>query len=94
MCKYVSSKRIGYGPLTLKGLRKGQWRELSKVEIMKLKKAYKPPPGISLRSSREEEEGLEDETISAKKEGNRGKIKNKDENAPKTATEKHEQAHF
>ena len=79
MCKYVSSKRIGYGPLTLKGLRKGQWRELSKVEIMKLKKACKPPPGISLPSSREEEEGLEDETISAKKEGNRGKIKNKDE---------------
>ena len=46
---------------------------------MKLKKACKPPPGISLPSSREEEEGLEDETISAKKEGNRGKIKNKDE---------------
>ncbi len=36
-CPCVSMKRIEFGTVLLKGLRKGQWRELSGSEIMRLK---------------------------------------------------------
>ena len=77
-CKYVSSKRIGFGPLTLKGLRKGHWRELNKAEIFKLKKACKPPPGILLPSA-DEEEDVEKGVHSTEKGGRSHKIQNKDD---------------
>ena len=41
-CTYLSSKRCGFGPLTLRGLRKGQWRELTSSEINNLKKSCIP----------------------------------------------------
>lgn len=31
--------RVGYGPLNLKGLRRGKWRRLTKVEIARLRRA-------------------------------------------------------
>lgn len=36
-CPMVSMKRIEFGPIQVKGLRRGQWRELSLTEIQKLK---------------------------------------------------------
>lgn len=44
-CKFVSLKRIAFGPVTLKGLRKGQWREMTQSEIFALKKSCKRSDG-------------------------------------------------
>jgi 23S rRNA pseudouridine2605 synthase len=41
-CKFVSLKRTAFGPVTLKGLRKGQWREMTPSEIFSLKKSCTP----------------------------------------------------
>ena len=38
-CEFVSLKRTEFGPIKLKGLRKGQWREMTSSEIMNLKKS-------------------------------------------------------
>jgi 23S rRNA pseudouridine2605 synthase len=43
-CPVVSIKRTAFGPIELKGLRKGQWRELSLTEIEKLKEGCKERP--------------------------------------------------
>ena len=40
-CKFVSLKRTAFGPINLKGLRKGQWREMTQSEIFNLKKSCK-----------------------------------------------------
>jgi 16S rRNA U516 pseudouridylate synthase RsuA-like enzyme len=36
--KVVELDRIGFGPLTLAGLKRGEWRYLNKPEINRLKK--------------------------------------------------------
>jgi len=77
-CKYVSCKRIGYGPLTLKGLRKGQWRELNKAEIAKLKRSCKPPKGTLLPSV-ENKEITKDDVYGVGGKGNSRKVQNKDD---------------
>jgi len=49
-CTLVSVKQIQFGPVSLKGLRKGQWRELTSTEISKLKLSCKPGSQIPLRT--------------------------------------------
>lgn len=39
-----SSKSVSFGPVKLRGLKKGDWRELTSVEIDKLKKSCKLSP--------------------------------------------------
>jgi 23S rRNA pseudouridine2605 synthase len=43
-CEFISLKRTEFGSLKLKGLRKGQWKELSPTEITKLKKSCSRKP--------------------------------------------------
>ena len=43
-CPIISVKRTAFGPVELKGLRKGQWRELSLTEIQMLKESCKEAP--------------------------------------------------
>jgi hypothetical protein len=40
-CDIVSIKRTEFGPIGLKGLRKGMWRELTKNEIENIKRSCK-----------------------------------------------------
>ena len=40
-CELVSVRRVEFGPLKLKGLRRGSWRELTAVEIGALKRSCK-----------------------------------------------------
>lgn len=51
-CKLVSSRRTGFGPLRLKGLKKGEWRELSPAEIVKLKAACKKLPNSVIETAK------------------------------------------
>jgi pseudouridine synthase len=53
-CEMINLKRIEFGPIKLKGLRRGEWRELTQVEIERLKgscvKSGSVPPKRKLRS--------------------------------------------
>lgn len=40
-CELVGTKRIAFGPLRMRSLKKGEWRELMPAEITKLKQACK-----------------------------------------------------
>ena len=40
-CSMISLKRTEFGPLKLRGVRKGDWRELSQAEVASLKESCK-----------------------------------------------------
>lgn len=53
-CEVLSIKRLEFGPIKLQGLRKGEWRELTQLEVEKLKASCvrsktAPPPKSKAR---------------------------------------------
>jgi len=47
-CPLVSTKRTGFGPLKMAGLRRGQWRELTPAEVERLKKSCRKLSGVNV----------------------------------------------
>lgn len=60
----VSIKRTEFGPISLKGLRRAEWRELTKIEVEKLKQSC-----VKL-----DKDVREDESIPSRNGSRRGKI--------------------
>jgi len=51
-CDIVSIKRTEFGPTGLKGLRKGAWRELTKIEIENIKRSCKGVKQLNFKSKK------------------------------------------
>ena len=51
-CEMLSLKRTEFGPIKLKGLKKGDWRELTQVEVEKLKASCVKAPSAGLTTKR------------------------------------------
>ena len=51
-CEMLGLKRTEFGPIKLKGLKKGEWRELSQAEVEKLKASCVKAPAEGLNPTR------------------------------------------
>ena len=63
-CTLISIKRTQFGPVKLGSLKRGQWRELTKTEVAKLKASVsvkeRADDGYNVGLTREKVSGLED----------------------------------